>query len=172
MKAVRFSSYDNKSSTILHCSGAEETLISCFSPDTSMSTCYYLLVGCRDLPDSTEHIITQTPVIITTNIPLPTEILSGTESTEDDGITTAVVAGVLIIGAMVVVIILLVVVLIVVLSKKNKKSAVNSRCKLFNLVFGIVSFMQYFRNTEQDLNMEANPVYSMHIHNPVRADIR
>ena len=67
MKAVRYSYH--KSSIILHCSGAEETLISCLLPDTSMSTCYYLLVECRDRPDFTEY-ITQTPVIITTNTPL------------------------------------------------------------------------------------------------------
>ena len=121
MKAVI---HNNKSSTILHCSGVEKTLISCLLPNTSMSTCYYLLVECRDLPDFTEH--TQTPVIITTNRPLPTNILNGTESTEDDGVPIAVGAGV--IGAMVVVIIFLVVVLIVVLSQKYKKRVVNSRC--------------------------------------------
>ena len=125
MKVIRYSSRNNKNSTILRCSGAEETLISCFLPDTSTSTCYYLLVECKDLPDSTEY-ITQTPVIITTNTPLSTNILSGTESsTEDGGVPIAIVGGV--IGAMVVVIVLLLVV-IVVLSHKYKNKVVNSRC--------------------------------------------
>ena len=143
MKAVRYSYH--KSSTILHCSGAEETLISCLLPDTSMSTCYYLLVECRDPPDSTEY-ITQTPVIITTNTPLPND-MSGTESsTEDGGIPIAVVAGVF--GATVVVIILLAIVLIVILLQKYKNSSVSSRCILTvnsnepqTLVFGITAFV-------------------------------
>ena len=133
MKAVRYSSHNNKNSTILHCSGAEETLISCFLPDTLITSCYYLLVGCKDLLNSREHIMssTQTPVITASNTPLPTDT-SGTESsTEDGGVPIAMVAGV--IGAIVVInfgIIMLVVVLILALSQKNKEyknSCVNSR---------------------------------------------
>ena len=133
MKAVRYSSHNNKNSTILHCSGAEETLISCFLPDTWITSCYYLLVGCKDLLNSREHIMssTQTPVITASNTPLPPVYMSGIESSsEDGGVPIAMVAGV--IGAIVVIIgiILLVVVLIVVLSQKNKEyknNCVNSR---------------------------------------------
>ena len=94
--------------------------------------------------------------------------------TEDDGIPIAVVAGV--IGAMMVVIILLAVV-IVVLSYKYKKRVVKSRCILTvnsqTLVFfGIIAFVQYFRNTDEDLHVEVNPVYSIHFHNTLRTDMR
>ena len=99
-----------------HCHGSEKTLISCFSPEPVISTCYYLLVECRS-----NYIMssTQTPVITPSNTPLPTD-MSDT-GMENGGVPIAVVAGV--IGAMVVIIIgliLLVVVLIVVLSRKNK----------------------------------------------------
>ena len=104
--------------------------------------------------------------------------MSGTESSIEDGIIPiAVVAGV--IGATVVVIILLAIVLIVILLQKYKNSSVSSRCILTvnsnepqTLVFGITSFVQYFRNTKEDLHVEVNPVYSIHVHNPLRAEMR
>ena len=124
------------------------------------------------------HIIV-TPLVSSTQTPVI--IYPGTESSsEDSGVPIAVFAGV--IGAIVVVIILLVVVLIVVLSQKYKKRVVNCRCihtvnsnAPQTLVFtSITSFVQYFRNcyTEQDLHMEANPVYNIHVHNTLRTDMR
>ena len=143
MKAASFH-YNNM---MPHCNGTEKTLINCSSPELYIiSTCYYLLVECRDLPNSTPYIMssTQTSVITPSNTPLPTDMSSTptvqhtiqtpvittsktpTEmsckesSVEDGGVPIAVVAGV--IGALVVIIIgliLLVVVLIVVLSQKN-----------------------------------------------------
>ena len=110
-----------------HCNRSEKTLISCFLPEPVITSCYYLLVECTNLPNSTEYIMssTQTPVITPSNTPLPTDMSSAESSVEDGGVPIAVVAGVF--GAMVVIIILLVVVLIVVLSWKNKNSNMISR---------------------------------------------
>ena len=125
---------DHSNGMLPHCHGAEKTLISCFSPQPIISTCYYLLVECTNSS-------TQTPAITASNTSLPTDMsntltiqhttqtsvitaslptdMSGT-STEDGGVPIAVVAG--IIGALVVIFVLLVTVLIVVFSWKSKKS--------------------------------------------------
>ena len=136
---------------IPHCNGTEKTLISCFSSEIVITSCYYLLVECRDLPNSTQYIMssTQTPVITPSNTPLPTdmsstltvqhttvitasntptEMISTDISAEDGGVPIAVVVSV--IGAMVVIIIgliLLVIVLIVGFSWKNKVYKKSSR---------------------------------------------
>ena len=147
---MRATSY-HSSNMMPHCHGAEKTLISCFSSEPVIVSCYYLLVECRVPPNSTKYIMssiyTQTSASSSTPLPTdmssaltiqhttvitasttPTEMISTDISAEDGGVPIAVVVSV--IGAMMVIIIgliLLVIVLIAGFSWKNKVYKKSSR---------------------------------------------
>ena len=121
---------DHSNGMVPRCHGAEKTLISCFSPEPVITSCYYLLVECTN---STEYITSssltvhhptqtpmQTPVLTPSNTPTDTSV---TESEDDDGGVpiAVVVAGIILAMVVITTLILLLIVKIVILKKKKKK---------------------------------------------------